>query len=182
MALIYATADEARVRGIRTTQIPSGAELEAWLEAASREVDNYTHTRFGVTVATTETFYNPGSFIVLPYPFSGITTVTVDGVVQASTVYTVERFGIRFGWRPSSPVAITAIFGHTAIPSPVRDATVLLVQANLEDGTYRPAIGTDAEGNVSGLPIVGTVPFTSRTKRGVARGKLDPYRVFEGVA
>lgn len=178
----YATVAEARARGINTTSVPLDSELSTWLEEASREVDNYTHTRFGVTAPTTKTFYSPGSFILLPYPFSGITSVTVDGVVQAATAYTLEQFGIRFGWRPSSPVSVTAIFGYPNIPSPVLAATVLFVQANLEDGTYRPSIGTDTEGNASGLPIVGTVPFTSRTKRAVAREKLDPYRVLEGVA
>lgn len=185
---LYASVAEARAAGIKTTQA-SDAELTTWLEEASRVVDNYTHTRFNVTAATAHTVHNPQSaLVILPYPFSAVTAVTVDGVAQTLTTnYTVEDFGIRFGYRPRGPVVVTGIFGYPDVPSPVRLATIYIADSLISQSQYRPAIGTDTEGNASGLPTAAFVPrFASNgvDSTGTVRADrlLAPYRVIEGVA
>lgn len=183
---IYATVAEARARGVNTTSVPLDSELDTWLEEASRVVDNYTRTRFGVTAPSTETFDNPGGFILLPYPFSNVTSVTVDGVVQASTAYTVQAYGIRFAWRPSAPVTVTGTFGYPDIPSPVRLATIFIADTLISQSQYRPTVTTDSEGN-AGLPTAGYVPRFAANgidSTGTVRADrlLAPYRVYEGVA
>lgn len=183
---LYASVADARAAGIKTSQA-SDADLTTWLEQASRVVDNYTNTRFRVTAATYTVRTPQSSLVILPYPFSGITAVTVDGVAQATTAYVVEDFGIRFGYRPRGPVVVTGIFGYPDVPSPVRLATIYIADSLISQSQYRPAIGTDTEGNASGLSTAAFVPrFASNgvESTGTVRADrlLQPYRVIEGVA
>lgn len=177
---VYATLAEARAFGVTTAQADD-ATLTTYLELASRVVDFYTGTTFDPQGSRTVTVSDVRTPLVrLPVPFSSVTAVTVNGQPIAPSGYIVEPWGLRlyingyldvdgFPRRTASSVrdhrapygsqvAVTATFGWTAIPSPVKQATALIAREQLGRSSQRPTGTTDVEGNPSVLPVEATIP------------------------
>ena len=157
----YATVAEARAFGISTAEA-NDDQLTSWLETASRVVDEYTGTSFGVSAPTSRTYRGlRANRLSLPYPSDDILSVTVDGTALSTDSYTVDDFGIsvRSHLTGRSVVVVTGTFGFTTVPAVVREATLFIARNLIRASSMRPTAGTDTEGNPTTLPTAGFVPL-----------------------
>lgn len=158
----YCVLQDVRDQGIDAT-IADDVHLQAFIDLASRIVDDYTSSFFGGALVETININDARlpiiRFPVLPY--TALTSVTVNGQLIDPTGYTQESWGIRlyipgfldvdgfprrtlsfvpwgyrgFGSPYGSNIAVTATFGHADIPLPVKQATVLIAKRNAEQAS-----------------------------------------------
>lgn len=177
----YATLAELRAAPYSVTLTEADdPTATAMLEVASRVVDNYTHRTFDSGISTKNFYDFHGRVLNLSVPFSAITSLKVEGT--AVTEYEVESWGILFDWNQSGDVAVTATFGFSAAPSPVKRATLLIAAAmirnTVEDSGEQDVQTQSAEGYSVSYQQRGTEEASSATT-GVTEADrlLDPYKL-----
>lgn len=143
MSQDYATLAQAKTRLVNNINPDNEPELEDLIEAASRAVDSYLDVAPGY-------FYPPGgntskqilgqeaSFITLPMPLSGSVTITApsgytvpdfDVIPDELRLITLDSNGNPNPYLTWDAIyyTVTGLWGYTAIPPVIREATLQLV-------------------------------------------------------
>jgi hypothetical protein len=114
-------------------------ELLSYLEWACDLAEQIADTKFGRKTYTSETYSTNGSqhAVVLNHkPVISITTVTENGATLSASDYRVDSNGllyrrsgyVDYPWSESSGgITVTYVAGHAIIPTPVRNATLQIL-------------------------------------------------------
>jgi hypothetical protein len=154
----YVTADELKTY-LRVDDVDDADMMAIWITTASRAVDTYCHRQFGKVDAPEARTYSGGpcgyGYVVqIDDVQTALTSVTAGGV--AVTDYDLEpvngpqkgRPYTRLVTRTRGPLVVTAEWGWTAVPVPVKNAT--LIQA------ARLAARRDSPFGIAGSPTEGS--------------------------
>jgi hypothetical protein len=136
----YATTAELRAYATRSTETVDDVELALAVTAASRGVDWATHRQFGSVAAEERTYparyeRRRGRWLVEVDDLMTTVGLVVAGVAYSAELHQLEPVNAPQRGRPWEVIVLTswpgddpiveAAWGWTAVPSPVKNATLL---------------------------------------------------------
>jgi hypothetical protein len=189
----YASLAELKSR-LGITDTTDDTALSNALSAISRNVEEYTSRQFNDAGTTSARIYRPDSCLWVDvddfstdtglivqtddgddgnfdttWPVSDFQLEPLNGIVDGQTGWpysTIRSVATRWLWRRRrASVRVTARWGWTAIPTPIREATLILGEE-----TFKLK---DAPFGVAGFGDFGVVRIRDNPK---ATALLDPYR------
>jgi hypothetical protein len=166
-------ADARASLGWAATDTSNDADLEAYIEAATSVIENIT----GPVLIKSRTFTFDGGreSVVLPVPFTTVTSVTVNGVATTSFVADPDAGIITAGSTTAPSVFDWGVRNVVVVVSVGYAANAAAVASNVSLATRELVRFWWQQGRQANIPAFGSAPESMPVPQGFA----VPKRVYE---